>query len=198
MVKFPMRCFEIYDSGKFIRIRDNWKRRGRVALSRLGNGSTRTSRGCRVNFPRPCLFQFPDPVSRRYVRAHAKFQKKQRTHAQPPIYRNLYSVTLLASLMSIDSCETLTLLVVRSEIWMFNENVFPFFLPLSQPAKINSRQSKFAHDTTVNKISPHYYIYISEILFDCVSSKKMDERRKRKRGVKKRNADNQRRRETSN
>lgn len=82
---------EIYDWGKFIRIRDNWKRRGRVALSRLGNGSTRANRGCRVNFPRPCLFQFPDPVSRRYVRAHAKFQKKQPARHR---YRNRVTSSL--------------------------------------------------------------------------------------------------------
>lgn len=63
---------------------------------------------------------------------------------------------------------------------MFNENVFPFFLSLSlsQLAKINSRQSKFAHATTVNKISPrpllrvYIYIYISEILLIAYRGKR--------------------------
>lgn len=72
---------------------------------------------------------------------------------------------------------------------MFNENVFPFFLSLSlsQPAKINSRQSKFAHATTVNKISPrpllrvYIYIYIGNSV-DCVSREKMDGRKRGREG----------------
>lgn len=184
MVKFPMRCFEIYDSGKFIRIRDNWKRRGKGRALSAGKRLDTNESGMPCKLP-SSLFISISGSCQPTLRTRSREIPKETTHTRPATdisEPRLYSVTLLASLMSIDSCETLTLLVVRSEIWMFNENVFPFFLPLSQPAKINSRQSKFAHDTTVNKISPHYYIYIGNSVWLRIEQKDGWEKKKKERG----------------
>lgn len=82
MVKFPMRCFEIYDSGKFIRIRDNWKRRGKGRALSAGKRLDTNEPGMPCKLP-SSLFISISGSCQPTLRTRSREIPKETTHTRP-------------------------------------------------------------------------------------------------------------------